>query len=315
MPLLAIAYATLQVSHYPLVSSLYHLAFSLVAIIIGAVYVSVINDITDIKEDLVAGKTNRMSSLRPVVRMIIVMMCLSAGIACGVIIYPNRLSLFFYLMAWIVFSLYSIPPFRLKKRGVSGLICDASGAHLFPTLFTAAYLCADNFGTLGLGWYGAVGIWSLTYGLRGILWHQFYDRNNDLKSGTSTYASQKSPEDFQASELIIFVVEISAFSVIFYKTLSTLTMLSLVLYILLVLIRKLAFDYRISLIVTPEGLPHQILMNDFYLVFFPLAQLGSLAMTERYGWIVLCIHMVLFPRKTILVVYDFVLFLKTSLKP
>lgn len=310
VPLLAIAYASINVVGLKIEEAYQELIFSLLAIIVGAVYVSVINDITDIKEDQVAGKANRMAPLASVYRIVIISFCVLSGIVCGFLIYPNLLGVFFYAMAWISFSLYSLPPIRLKKRGVWGILCDAMGAHLFPTLFIVSNLAALSKSPLIPWWYLAVGIWSITYGLRGILWHQFFDRNNDLKSGTETFASKKNPENFQEQELCIFIIEVAFFTAIFIRTLSIWTAAALAIYIILVFIRTFVFKYRLSLIITPAEAPHQILMNDFYLVFFPLSLLLSSATAEPKGWIFVCCHLLLFPRKTIIVYNDLTLFLK-----
>lgn len=314
VPLLAISYATMQVSQLEWEAVNQKLLFSLLAIVIGAIYVSVINDITDINEDRIAGKVNRMASIAPIYRMTIVAVCLALGIFCGCLIYPDILGLFFYIMAWIAFSIYSIPPVRLKKRGIWGVLCDAMGAHLFPTLFIVSTLAPLTNSTTSLWWYFVVGIWSFAYGLRGILWHQFFDRDNDLKSGTNTLASKQNPRDFVPQEASIFIIEVTAYSAIFIATLNIWTAAALVIYIVLVLIRTVSFKYRISLIITPTGVPHQILMNDLYLVFFPLSLLLTLAIAHPNGWIYLCGHLLLFPRKTILVVYDIMFFLKAKLK-
>jgi hypothetical protein len=314
VPLLAIAYATMQVAHLTWEAVDHKLIFALLAIIIGAIYVSVINDITDIEEDFIAGKVNRMAAIAPVYRMIIVAASLALGIFCGFFIYPNLLGLFFYSMAWVAFSLYSLPPIRLKKRGIWGVLCDAMGAHFFPTLFIVSSLAPLTNSAFPLWWYFGVGIWSFTYGLRGILWHQFFDRNNDLKSGTATFASKNNPDDFIRQELIIFIIEVTAFSTVFLGALNLWTAASLGIYIVLVLIRTFFFKYRIALIITPNGEPHQILMNDFYLVFFPLSLLLTSALAQPRGWIFLCCHLLLFPRKTLLVVQDMMFFLKAKLR-
>lgn len=314
VPLLAISYASMHVVQLQMRAIYWELIFSLFAVIVGAVYVSVINDITDIKEDQVAGKVNRMALIAPVFRFLIVICCLLFGIFCGYLIYPNILSLCFYALAWIAFSCYSIPPIRLKKRGFWGLLCDATGAHLFPTLFIISYLTSFSDSSLHLWWYVGVGVWSLAYGLRGILWHQFSDRDNDLKSGTKTYASKKDPENFRLQELFIFLIELASFTAILMSTLSLWTMAALGLYILLLFIRTFAFKYRLSLIITPAEAPHQILMNDFYLVFFPLSLLFASAITEPQGWIFLICHLLLFPRKTILALNDVRFFLKNLVR-
>lgn len=311
VPLLAITYAFIHVAQLQFAAIYYDLIFSLSAIVVGAVYVSVINDMTDINEDLIAGKRNRMASVPVFYRKVIVSCCLIAGAIFGFMIYPNMLSLFFYLMAWIAFSLYSISPFRLKKRGVWGVVCDAMGAHLFPTLFVVTYLSGLHNSTLSSWWYFEVGVWSFAYGLRGILWHQFFDRNNDLKSGTTTFATKRNPEHFYKQELIIFTIEVAAFAAIFIKTINIWTASALGTYIILVFIRTFAFKYQNTLIITPIGCPHQILLNDFYLVFFPLSLLLTSTTSDPKGWIFLCCHLVLFPSKTILVFNDFTFFLRT----
>lgn len=314
VPLLAISYAFIHVTQLQFEAIYYDLSFSLLAIVVGAVYVSVINDMTDIKEDLAAGKRNRMASVPVLFRIAIVSCCLIAGVACGFMIYPNMSSLFFYLMAWIAFSLYSISPFRLKKRGIWGLLCDAMGAHLFPTLFIVTHLSALHNVTLSSWWYFAVAVWSFAYGLRGILWHQFFDRDNDLKSGTSTFATKRDPDRFNKEELIIFTIEVVAFTVIFIKTLNIWTASALAIYILLALIRTYAFKYQTSLIITPLNSPHQLLLNDFYLVFFPLSLLLASAIKEPGVWVFLCCHLLLFPGKTLLVLLDIKIFVYFSLR-
>lgn len=310
VPLLSIGYATLLLIDIPVEIGIGRLLFLLMSIIIGATYVSVINDITDISEDALAGKSNRMANVSPVVRTIILFLCISTGVIFGYFIYPDNLGLLFYTMAWIVFSLYSIPPFRLKKRGIWGVLCDAAGAHHFPTLLITANIIYLRHTEVSVIWYWAVGIWSLFYGLRGILWHQFHDRDNDLKSGTATFASRIQPGDFKVQETLIFVIEMTAFSIVLFFIFNKWVIIGLFLYIILVLIRKISFKYEISLIITPSSRPHQLLMNDFYLVFFPLSLLFTLTLTSKYGWVVLFFHLLLFPKKMLQVLNDLLLFIK-----
>ncbi|MGY0037933.1 hypothetical protein [Pedobacter sp. NJ-S-72] len=167
VPLLSVGYATLLLTNYPIVQAVFKLLFLLSAVIIGAVYVSVINDLSDIREDAIAGKNNRMAKISLPWQITIVSICLIAGVINSYLIYPDRLSLLFYIMAWIVFSLYSLPPFRLKKRGIWGLLCDAMGAHLFPALFITSSLLEFSHEDKNIIWYMAIGIWALFYGLRG----------------------------------------------------------------------------------------------------------------------------------------------------
>lgn len=89
-PVLAIAYATAQRAE----SNLYQLAprfcILLLGIVIGAAYVSIINDITDIKEDLASGKQNRLSSLSPQFRIVLVLLPLTAGFFFQLSLFEGR---------------------------------------------------------------------------------------------------------------------------------------------------------------------------------------------------------------------------------
>jgi len=314
VPLLSIGYATILLRHEPMNQVILKLLWLLAAVVVGAVYVSVINDLTDINEDAAAGKPNRMAKIAPVWRITIVSSCLLMGLAFGWMIWPDYLSLFCYSMAWIVFSLYSIPPVRLKKRGIWGVLCDAMGAHLFPTLFIVSSLSGPTPSGINTTWFIAAGLWSFIYGLRGILWHQFHDRTNDILSGTTTFASKIKPENFKTAEILIFGLEAVAFSVLLLLSWNNWILLSLVLYFLVVWIRKTVLHYQLCLVITPVSRPHQLLMNDYYLVFFPLALLLTATCNTPYGWIILCCHFVLFPGKTILVLKDVYIFLQRLFK-
>jgi 4-hydroxybenzoate polyprenyltransferase len=67
-PLLGIAYATTVVANVSLQQSINHILFLLLSLIIGAAYVSVINDVTDAKEDMAVGKANYMLKYPPYLR-------------------------------------------------------------------------------------------------------------------------------------------------------------------------------------------------------------------------------------------------------
>lgn len=310
VPLLSVGYATLLLNHYPLDKAAVRLLFLLSAIIIGAVYVSVINDLTDISEDAKAGKSNRMAGVSTIWKVVILVICFTAGFIYAYYIYPDRLGVFFYLMAWVVFSLYSLPPARLKKRGLWGVSCDAMGAHFFPAMLIATDLYYTIAIRINLTWMIAIGVWSLCYGLRGILWHQFYDRKNDLISATTTFASRIRPEDFKIWETLIFIGESIAFILILSYIINIWIVLSVLVYILLVLMRRLHFKHQVCLIITPESAPHQLLMNDYYLVLFPLALLFTATIDYPYGWVALCLHLLLFPGKSILIARDVRIFIK-----
>ncbi|WP_316839574.1 UbiA family prenyltransferase [Pedobacter gandavensis] len=293
-PLLAIGYATALMSEVPLYQVAFQLLFLLSALIVGAIYVSVINDITDLEEDLASGKSNRIEKVPPKLRWLIPVACLLLGLMFGYLLYPDLLSCVLYLLSWIVFSLYSIKPIRLKNRGFWGVLADATGSHLFTSLLMVASISYVTHQEINLVWFIAVAGWSLCYGLRGILWHQFSDRENDLKVNLNTYASHILPADFKKYAILIMTLECSCLLLMLYELQSAYALIFLVLYFTLVLGRYLLYHTQLILILFNKEKPFQILMADYYQVFFPMALLLAAVQLNPKNLIILLIHALLF---------------------
>lgn len=301
-PLLAVGYATVLLSAVSMFSAALHLLLLLAALMVGAIYVSIINDITDIDEDLASGKANRISKIPARFRWILPALCLLAGVGFTYTFSADKLTVFLYLMAWISFSLYSIPPVRLKKRAGWGVIADASGAHLFTSLFMVSGVCFFTGQNINWIWFTSVGVWALCYGLRGILWHQFSDRENDINAGVRTFATLVEPQRFKVNALLLIVVELIAFAVMLTVNFHLITWVFLAIYVLMVLDRKRKFSMEIITVISPPGKPYQILMGEFYQIFFPLALLIIAAFHDPFSWIILLVHVLLFPKNIILII-------------
>jgi hypothetical protein len=295
-PLLAIGYATAMDAGKSLLEAGPYLLYVLLALALGAAYVSVINDITDMEEDLAIGKKNRMAGVPPSRRWIFPVLALVAGAVYIATFYPHILIMALAVMPWIAFSCYSIPPLRLKKRGILGALADAAGAHVFTSLFIVASMSYYMGREIDWVWFSSVGVWSLCYGLRGILWHMFFDRDNDLASGTPTFATQTDPGKFRSREWMILVAEMIALVVMLWRIERPLPVAFLVFYLLFASAMHRKLGFRIVIILMPPGFPYPylIFLADFYQVFFPIALLLRGALAFRYDWIVLLIHVVLF---------------------
>jgi 4-hydroxybenzoate polyprenyltransferase len=293
-PLLAIGYATALLYSISLYNMAIHLFFLLVSVIVGAVYVSVINDITDLEDDLAAGKSNRMSGIPRNYRWMIPALCLFAGALFNGYFFTDSLSRLLYLLPWISFSLYSFPPVRLKKRGLWGVLADACGSHLFISLLIVADISNYSGTSINWYWFTAVGVWSFFYGLRGILWHQFIDRDNDLKINLKTFATRICPERFLTSSYILFFIECLAF---FYMIISLnilLVFILLIIYLGLAYFRYKKLGHQPVLIISPDEKPYQIFGVDYYQSFFPVSLLIYAAFTQPNAWILLLVHLILF---------------------
>jgi hypothetical protein len=314
-PLLAIGYATTLMSPLPLYKTALWLFFLLSALVIGAVYVSVINDITDLDEDLASGKANRIQAIPAKFRWLIPALCILAGLVFGYFIYPDTLSCLLYLLSWIVFSLYSINPVRLKNRGIWGVIADACGSHLFTSLLITASVSYATHQTINWLWFTAIGVWAFCYGLRGILWHQFADRENDIKVNLNTYASKINPGSFKSRSILIIITELIAVVFILIQLNQLLAFIALGMYFILLLIRFRKFGYQLILIISPAAnKPFQIFMADYYQVFFPLSLLLTAVFTDSLNIIILIAHICLFPYKLKYVCLDYLRFAKSILK-
>lgn len=313
-PLLAIAYATVLMSPVTLYRVAIWSIFLLSSLVVGAIYVSVINDITDLEEDLASGKSNRVQQIPKQYRWIIPGVCVLLGFVFGYFIYPDILSCFLYLLSWIVFSLYSIKPIRLKNRGILGVLADGCGSHVFTSLLMVASMSYMTNQQIDWVWFTAVGIWALTYGLRGILWHQFADRENDLKVNLHTYASKINPKEFKTKSIFLIVTELTALAVMLYKINLVIVIIGLILYFILLFLRHKINKTQIITILKYDDQPFQILMADYYQMFFPLSLLVSASVTNNLNLIILAVHIFLFPYVLWLAVFDYLFFAKTLLR-
>lgn len=164
-PLFGTIYATSWLFQIPFINLFPVLAFLLIALLPGASFVSLINDLTDLEEDKLAGKNNRLEGKSKKYALTLIFVCLILGVIVSFFI--SKTSFTLYLAAWMVFTCYSVSPIRLKHRGVWGALADTLGANVFPQLFAVSVL-TEWFGKdFDFWWFGLVGIWSFLLGLRG----------------------------------------------------------------------------------------------------------------------------------------------------
>ena len=102
-----------------------------------AAYASVLNDITDVADDAACGKKNRMAAYPLPARYAVLGACLAAGILAGWFFRALPVTRVLYGLDWVAFTLYSVPPMRLKSRGAWGLLMDSGGANVLPHLWAA----------------------------------------------------------------------------------------------------------------------------------------------------------------------------------
>lgn len=269
----------------------------LLSLLPGAAFVSISNDMADIGEDRAAGKANRMAGRPPLWRALALAATLAGGAAFLWIWRDRPLLLGWYAAAWVAFACYSLPPIRLKTRGIAGLVSDASGAHLFPTLLAASAAFAAAEQRPDPIWLAPIACWSFGCGLRGIIWHQLLDRDRDLIAGTATYAARRPAEASVRLASAAFVAEAAALLVLLGMMGHALPLLAGLYHLLLAWRRARIWGLR-TVIAEPRA-EYRLWLDDYYGAMLPAAILIASALAWPADLFVLAVHLLLFPRRPV----------------
>lgn len=294
-PILLIPYfIILSDTNLNLFSAIYSVLFIIFALIVGAIYVSILNDITDIEEDNTAGKKNNMSKQSRFKQFFFLSIPMCLAFLFFWLLRKNSLAFTFYLLSYISFTLYSLPPFRLKKRGILGLIADASGSQMLPSLFAVSFISYYSHYQLSIIEILVIAVWSMSFGLRGILWHQFHDLENDVRSGLYTIVQRMSKTSTRVTGTIIITIELAAFLLLMHTIGNNYLYISLLLYITYILYR--IKETNLQVIIVKYTKPNfEIVMNVFYQVFLPISILILISIDRSEFLVLTILHLLLFP--------------------
>ena len=193
-PVLAFCYASVLLYDVPPAAAAGCIGLILFVGLCAGSYGHLINDLFDIEADRRTGKENSLSRLPSWQKYAGCAVALALGFAPAALFHYSRLSLGLLAVEYLLPTIYSAPPLRLKERGVAGVLCDTLGAHVVPCLYTISVLASAGTAHSGAGpwwWlFPACGaIWSLGLGIKGIIIHEFQDRAGDLQAGVSTLAT------------------------------------------------------------------------------------------------------------------------------
>jgi hypothetical protein len=297
VPILSTFYATALVLRVA-VSSLWAGALSLLlAVVAAAIYASVINDVTDLAGDLAAGKRNRLAGhSRPMVATLVAL-TVGAGFLFAWLWRDDAPLLWCYLATWLAFALYSLPPFRFKERGAVGVLCDAAGEQLFPALVAVFLACRGAQRAVSGAWVASVAVWALAVGLRGIVWHQLTDVDNDRAAGVRTFARRHPRVAPVLGTFIVFPLELVALAAMLWQIGGAWPPAFLVLYVLYA-VRSARRWQTAPVIVVPKP-RFFIVLHQFYSDLFPVALLITASVRDRRDLVVLAAHLLLFPRRVV----------------
>jgi len=295
-PILAAMYGTALMLDVAVSAIWPALAVALAALVPGAAYVSLINDATDRDDDLAAGKPNRLANHSRIYAGVLITCTVAAGLVFCILWRRDALLLPLYLAAWLAFSLYSLPPFRWKARGILGVIADASGAHLFPTLVAVVVTFRWADLPVSTPWMIAVGAWTFANGLRGILWHQLSDAEHDRRAIVGTFAQRHDAKGIaRLGAFVVFPIELAGLAGMLWQMGSVIPVIFLALHVRLMVVRLRAWKMH-AVIVAPKP-RFLIVLHEYYDGFLPIAVLCAAALRHGADVIVLAIHLLLFSRR------------------
>ncbi|HEX7069430.1 MAG TPA: UbiA family prenyltransferase [Rhodothermales bacterium] len=193
-PVLAFAFAEVALHGIQPVPALILVVSLMVSAFGIAAFGHVVNDAFDVAADARAGKANALGRRSPTRRALLTLALLGLGFLPWTLIEVSTAAMVILATNAALLVAYAAPPLRLKERGFAGVIADAAYAHLLPVLFILALFDGAVLPTpIGVAWYVGAAGWALCFGVRGIVLHQTWDQENDLRAGVRTFVTDRGP--------------------------------------------------------------------------------------------------------------------------
>jgi 4-hydroxybenzoate polyprenyltransferase len=303
-PLFALAYFLLSQAPtpVPILTALGALALFTVGSIGIAGFGHLLNDVFDMELDEASGAENLARPGRFTRLFKFMLLLIVAWLPWLFLPLPDAVYVLLVL-EFVLFTAYSVPPIRLKVRGIGGTLADALYAHVIPVLVTWLTFAQLSQVEMPL-WFGLLlTIWAGAVGLRHILQHQLNDLVQDRSQQVQTFAVQLGWERTLA--LInrgLLPVEAGSFLLLLgvYSLKSPWVGLGFVLYIVWELVKmrslwlqpiqnplKLEASYKVNVL----GI---LLLSRFYESWLPLLLLVTLVVRSPIYLILVGLHLLTF---------------------
>jgi len=252
------------------------------------------NDLADRKKDVLAGKPNGTANLSSTSVIILVGLFLAIAIFPWCYLPMDVVSVICITAEFALFVLYAFPPFRLKERGFLGVITDALYAHVVPGFLASwtFYLVGEKAFNDFFYFVIALSIWQLFSGIRNIVSHHYKDFDNDISSGTKTFATSIGKDKTYLLMKRVFV---------------PLEVLSFIGFLVIV---QLEIDYLFVVLIgffflawsnfqngesdTPLKHFTNTFLDRFYIHWFPYIVIFALVFTNMEFWWLLVFHFLIF---------------------
>lgn len=176
-----------------------------------------LNELFDRDEDRRAGRTNIANTLSS--HHMWMTIFVSGAVALGLAtLLAGQMGLFMTVAELLLPLSYSVPPVRVKERGLLGVFADALAAHVFPAAMALAIVSLQGLRMPSLYLVLTVMLWSLSTGLRGIVSHQLQSQQSDFNAGLLTIVHRLGFGPVRAFVVrVILPIEILAYVAIFVQ--------------------------------------------------------------------------------------------------
>lgn len=297
-PLLVVAYAVFWATGTAPHEAFAVLPLVLLCICSVAAYGHVINDWFDLDSDAASAKANTLEEVSLTARAGLAVLFLASGFGAVLAIDGAAVLVWILAVNFLLPTIYSVPPIRLKHRGVLGVASDALAAHFLPTLFVLVAF-ADIAGAELTGLAVPALVWASCLGLRGILIHQAIDRDADRAAGLETFATPRSRQairrivvglivPLEAVGVAAFVVALPLFSAPLAFALGVFALGEMA---------RVARGLKMPMVYLKEVGREKyvpLVSNELYEVWLPMALLLQLAIVDSEYLPLVLIHVLLF---------------------
>lgn len=231
-------------------------------------FLFLINDIFDLKQDKLAGKSKSVtSSLKAGSMLLLNLLFVLIGTVCLFMLW-NKLSLFLIgviLLGFLIAYFYSAPPFRFKEKGIWGIVVGSLTLRPLPLmiLFSGVDLREYFFDLIILL------VWIELYSINRIFWHQIEDYENDIRAKVKTFIlSIGRTRAMNTKNMLLFPLEVMSF---FTVLVLIIFRINSIFYLFLSYTIFLGAFYLLRRTqLTNYYAQHKPFLFDFYLLLLPL---------------------------------------------
>jgi len=262
-----------------------------------------LNDLTDVVQDVRSGAQSLVARRSLFARLVLFLLTLVAAIAPWWWLPTTPAIVLLLVCEFVLFALYSVPPFRWKNRGVLGPVPDALYGYVVPNL-VGVLLFAQLGGRLPMWLLAVIAVWAFLFGFVQIVRHQLVDASRDEIDGISTFVTVRGwAAVFGMLRKVVVPLEALSFFTLLVSMglFAPVIPLAFALYLFLVLRvwskNSLGHTARLDRLspIDQVHLVTDLAIAKFTWRWLPILSLLDLAFVHPGYWLLVPLHLALFP--------------------